>query len=39
VWTVLGCVLLGNVLEEIFNPRLQSHHLEGDATIAASSRH
>ena len=39
VWTVLGCVLLGNVLEEIFNPRLKSHHLEGDATIAASSRH
>ena len=39
VWTVLGCVLLGNVLEEIFNPRLKSHHLEGDATIVASSRH
>jgi peptide/nickel transport system permease protein len=39
VWTVLGCVLLGNVLEEIFNPRLKSHHLEGDTNVAASSRH
>ncbi len=39
VWTVLGCVLLGNVLEEIFNPRLKSHHLEGDTNVAAASRH
>ncbi len=39
VWTVLGCVLLGNVLEEIFNPRLKSHHLEGDTNAIASSRH
>jgi peptide/nickel transport system permease protein len=39
VWTVLGCVLLGNVLEEIFNPRLKSHHLEGDTNVVASSRH
>jgi len=39
VWTVLGCVLLGNVLEEIFNPRLKSHHLEGDTNIVAASRH
>jgi peptide/nickel transport system permease protein len=30
VWVSLGCVLLGNVLEEILNPRLTSHHLEGD---------
>jgi peptide/nickel transport system permease protein len=36
VWTVLGCVLLGNVLEEIFNPRLKSHHLEGDTNIVVS---
>jgi peptide/nickel transport system permease protein len=39
VWTVLGCVLLGNVLEEIFNPRLKSHHLEGDTNVIAASRH
>jgi peptide/nickel transport system permease protein len=39
VWTVLGCVLLGNVLEEIFNPRLKSHHLEGDTNVVAASRH
>lgn len=30
VWVSLGCVLLGNVLEEILNPRLTAHHLEGD---------
>jgi peptide/nickel transport system permease protein len=30
VWVSLGCVLLGNVLEEILNPRLASHHLEGE---------
>ncbi|MEW5871473.1 MAG: ABC transporter permease [Chloroflexota bacterium] len=29
VWVTLGCVLLGNVLEEMLNPRLASHHLEG----------
>jgi peptide/nickel transport system permease protein len=39
VWTVLGCVLLGNVLEEIFNPRLKLHHLEGDTNVIAASRH
>ena len=39
VWVSLGCVLLGNVLEEIFNPRLKSHHLEGDENVIASSRH
>jgi peptide/nickel transport system permease protein len=30
VWVSLGCVLLGNVLEEILNPRLASHHLEDE---------
>jgi peptide/nickel transport system permease protein len=30
VWVTLGCVLLGNVLEEMLNPRLTAHHLEGD---------
>jgi len=29
VWVSLGCVLLGNVLEEMLNPRLTGHHLEG----------
>ena len=30
VWVVLGCTLLGNALEEVFNPRLKSHHLQGE---------
>jgi len=33
VWVTLGCVLLGNVLEEMLNPRLTSHHLEGDQNM------
>jgi peptide/nickel transport system permease protein len=33
VWVTLGCVLLGNVLEEMLNPRLTSHHLEGEAEM------
>jgi peptide/nickel transport system permease protein len=35
VWVTLGCVLLGNVLEEMFNPRLTAHHLEGDQHMVA----
>jgi peptide/nickel transport system permease protein len=35
VWVSLGCVLLGNVLEELLNPRLASHHLEGDEKMVA----
>ncbi|HEY4689863.1 MAG TPA: ABC transporter permease [Anaerolineae bacterium] len=35
VWVTLGCVLLGNVLEEILNPRLTSHHLESEANMVA----
>lgn len=31
VWVTLGCVLLGNVLEQMLNPRLSSHHLESEA--------
>lgn len=27
VWVVLGCTLLGYGLEQIFNPRVKSHHL------------
>lgn len=33
VWVSLGCVLLGNVLEDMLNPRLTSHHLEGEQKI------
>jgi peptide/nickel transport system permease protein len=33
VWVSLGCVLLGNVLEEMLNPRLATHHLEGDENM------
>jgi peptide/nickel transport system permease protein len=33
VWVSLGCVLLGNVLEEMLNPRLKAHHLEGETGI------
>jgi peptide/nickel transport system permease protein len=35
VWVTLGCVLLGNVLEEMFNPRLTAHHLESDEKMIA----
>lgn len=35
VWVSLGCVLLGNVLEEMLNPRLTAHHLEGDEKMVA----
>lgn len=35
VWVTLGCVLLGNVLEEMLNPRLTAHHLEGEQKMIA----
>ena len=35
VWVTLGCVLLGNVLEEMLNPRLSTHHLEGEENMIA----
>jgi peptide/nickel transport system permease protein len=35
VWVTLGCVLLGNVLEEMLNPRLTEHHLEGEQNMVA----
>jgi peptide/nickel transport system permease protein len=35
VWVVLGCTLLGNALEEAFNPRLQTHHLQGENRMIA----
>ncbi len=37
VWVTLGCVLLGNVLEEMLNPRLTAHHLEGEQDMIAVS--
>ncbi len=33
VWVTLGCTLVGNVLEEMLNPRLTRHHLEGEAEL------
>ncbi len=39
VWVSLGCVLLGNVLEEMLNPRLSGHHLEGEARIVKPGEH
>lgn len=35
IWVVLGLTLLGNGLERIFNPKLETHHLAvGDEMIA-----
>ncbi len=35
LWISLGCILLGNVLEEMLNPRLAAHHLEGEQNMIA----
>jgi peptide/nickel transport system permease protein len=35
VWVTLGCVLLGNVLEELLNPRLASHYLEDESHMVS----
>jgi len=35
LWVSLGCILLGNVLEEMLNPRLAAHHLEGETGMIA----
>jgi len=35
VWVTLGCVLVGNVLEETLNPRLTIHHLEDESHMVA----
>lgn len=35
VWVVLACTLVGNTLEEVFNPRLQAHHLQGEEKMIA----
>lgn len=35
IWVVLGLTLLGNGLERIFNPKLETHHLAvGDEMVA-----
>jgi peptide/nickel transport system permease protein len=40
VWVSLGGVMLGNVLEEMLNPRLSAHHLEGETKVVeAGGRH
>lgn len=39
VWVTLGCVLLGNVLEDLLNPRLAGHHLEGEKNMIAITEH
>ena len=38
IWVVLGLTLLGNGLERVFNPRLETHHLSiGDEMVARPS--
>jgi peptide/nickel transport system permease protein len=38
VWLVLGCTLLGQGLERILNPRLETHHLSVGAKMVARLR-
>jgi peptide/nickel transport system permease protein len=33
VWVVLGCTLLGHGLEQILNPRVETHHLSADRQL------
>lgn len=35
VWLVLGCTLLGQGLEQVLNPRLETHHLSVGAKMVA----
>lgn len=37
VWVVLACTLLGQGLEQILNPRLESHHLSSSEKMVARS--
>jgi peptide/nickel transport system permease protein len=39
VWVVLGCTLLGHGLEQILNPRLETHHLASGADMVARPSH
>jgi peptide/nickel transport system permease protein len=36
VWLVLGCTLLGHGLEQVLNPRLESHHLMPNKHMVAT---
>ncbi len=38
VWLVLGCTLLGQGLEQVLNPRLETHHLSVGAKMVARLR-
>jgi peptide/nickel transport system permease protein len=35
VWVVLGCTLLGHGMEQVLNPRLETHHLSVGAEMVA----
>jgi hypothetical protein len=35
VWVVLACTLLGQGLEQVLNPRLESHHLSVGSQMVA----
>jgi len=38
IWVVLGLTLLGNGLERVFNPKLETHHLSvGDEMVARTT--
>ncbi len=37
VWLVLGCALLGQGLEQVLNPRLESHHLAPNREMVAEA--
>jgi peptide/nickel transport system permease protein len=39
VWVVLGCTLMGHGMEQILNPRLESHHLSVGAEMVARPPH
>ena len=38
VWLVLACTLIGQGMEQIFNPRLETHHLSGGKRMVARQR-
>jgi peptide/nickel transport system permease protein len=38
VWLVLACTLIGQGLEQIFNPRLETHHLSAGKRMIARRR-
>jgi peptide/nickel transport system permease protein len=38
VWVVLGCTLLGHGLEQVLNPRLETHHLSVGAKMVVRGK-